>query len=49
MNKMLWYFINLRGNLIKYIQFDGYINDVMFYFLREKKVISVPLLLLTWH
>ena len=25
MNKMRW-------NLIKYIQFDGFINDVMFYF-----------------
>ena len=33
MNKMLWYLINLRWNLIKYIQFDGFINDVMFYFL----------------
>ena len=32
MNKMLWYLINLRWNLIKYIQFDGFINDVMFYF-----------------
>ena len=29
---MLWYLINLRRNLIKYIQFDGFINDVMFYF-----------------
>ena len=29
MNKMLWYLINLRWNLIKYIQFDGFINDVM--------------------
>ena len=32
MNKLLWYLINLRWNLIKYIQFDGFINDVMFYF-----------------
>ena len=32
MNKMLWYLINLRWNLIKYIQFDGFISDVMFYF-----------------
>ena len=32
MNKMLWYLINLRWNLIKYIQFDGFINDIMFYF-----------------
>ena len=24
--------INLRWNLIKYIQFDGFINDVMCYF-----------------
>ena len=31
MNKLLWYLINLRWNLIKYIQFDGFINDVMFY------------------
>ena len=29
MNKMLWYLINLRWNLIKYIQVDGFINDVM--------------------
>ena len=29
---MLWYLINLRWNLIKYIQFDGFINDVMFDF-----------------
>ena len=33
MNKLLWYLINLRWNLIKYIQFDGFINDVMFYYL----------------
>ena len=32
MNKMPWYLINLRGKLIKYIQFDGFINDVLFYF-----------------
>ena len=32
MNEMLWYLINLRWNLIKYIQFDGFINDFMFYF-----------------
>ena len=32
MNKMRWILINLRWNLIKYIQFDGFINDVMFYF-----------------
>ena len=32
MNKMLWYLINLRWNLIKYIQFDGFSTDVMFYF-----------------
>ena len=32
MNKMLWYLINLRWNLIKYIQFDVFINDVMFFF-----------------
>ena len=29
MNKMLWHLINLRWNLIKYIQFDEFINDVM--------------------
>ena len=27
MNKTLWYLINLWWNLIKYIQFDGFIND----------------------
>ena len=32
MNKMRRNLINLRWNLIKYIQFDGFINDVMFYF-----------------
>ena len=32
MNKMRRNLINLRWNLIKYIQFDGLINDVMFYF-----------------
>ena len=32
MNKMLCYLINVRWNLIKYIHFDGFINDVMFYF-----------------
>ena len=29
MNKMRRNLINLRWNLIKYIQFDGFINDVM--------------------
>ena len=32
MNKMRRNLINLRWNLIKYIQFDGFINDVMCYF-----------------
>ena len=32
MNKMRRNLINLRWNLIKYIQFDGFINAVMFYF-----------------
>ena len=32
MNKMRRNLIHLRWNLIKYIQFDGFINDVMFYF-----------------
>ena len=32
MNKIRKNLINLRWNLIKYIQFDGFINDVMFYF-----------------
>ena len=29
MNKMRRNLINLRWNLIKYIQFDGFINDVI--------------------
>ena len=32
MNKMRRNLINVRWNLIKYIQFDGFINDVMCYF-----------------
>ena len=32
MNKMRRNLINLQWNLIKCIQFDGFINDVMFYF-----------------
>ena len=28
MNKMLWHLINLRWNHIKYILFEGFINDV---------------------
>ena len=31
MNKMRRNLINLQWNLIKYIPFDGFINDVMFY------------------
>ena len=41
MNKMLWYLINLRWNLIKYIQFEGFINDVMFYFYLVAVMVSI--------
>ena len=46
MNKMLWYLINLRWNLIKYIQFEGFINDVMFYFYLV--AVMVGIISLTW-
>ena len=44
MNKISRNLVNLRWNLIKYIQFDGFINDVMFYFYLVAVVVGITAL-----